>query len=121
MTLSITCLKTYVPSRNFEVSQGFYRAMGFVMSEGWGGTADFALNGHCFRLQNYYVKDWAENFMMVIGVPDIEAWHRHARDVVASGRYAPARYMPPEPVDDANVLHVWDPCGVLLIFVQSGH
>ncbi len=118
MPLSITSLKAYVPAQNFEISKGFYRAMGFTMSEGWGGTADFDLNGHRFRLQNYYVKDWAENFMMVIGVPDIEAWHQRAKQVVGSGAYAPARYMPPEPVDDASVLHVWDPCGVLLIFVQ---
>lgn len=118
MSLSITDLKAYVPSQNFEVSKGFYQAMGFSMSEGWGGTADFEMNGQRFRLQNYYVKDWAENFMMVIGVSDIEAWHQRAKDVVASGRYAPARYMPPEPVDDSSVLHVWDPCGVLLIFVQ---
>ena len=53
-------------ARDFELSQKFYSALGFVMTEGWGGTADFELNGCAFRLQNYYVKDWADNFMFAL-------------------------------------------------------
>ena len=118
MPLSISDLKAYVPAKDFEESKRFYQALGFTMSEGWGGTADFALNGHQFRLQNYYVKDWAENFMFVMGVEDVEAWHHRAREVVNGGAFAGVRFTPPERVDDSLVLHIWDPCGVLLIFVQ---
>lgn len=118
MSLSIIDLKAYVPAKNFEESKSFYQALGFKMSEGWGGTADFELSGQRFRLQNYYNKDWAENFMFVMGVTDIEAWHKRAKELVASGAYANVRFSPPEPVDGAQVLHIWDPCGVLLIFVQ---
>jgi len=35
-----------------------------------GGTADFELNGNRFRLQDYYVKDWADNFLVAIRVDD---------------------------------------------------
>ncbi len=118
MALSIRDFKVYVPARDFEQSKRFYTALGFKMSEGWGGTADFELNGHRFRLQDFYVKDWAENFMVVIGVDDIEAWHRHVRRIADSGQFPAARVKPPEPVDDSLVLHVWDPSGVLLVFVQ---
>ena len=118
MTLSIIDLKAYVPAKNFEESKRFYQALGFNMSERWGGTADFELNGSRFRLQNYYNKDWAENFMFVMGVADIEAWHLRAKEVVGSGNYSNARFAPPEQVSGAQVLHIWDPCGVLLIFVQ---
>lgn len=118
MPVSIIDLKAYVPARDFELSKRFYQALGFTMSEGWGGTADFEMNGHRFRLQNYYVKDWAENFMFVMGVEDIDAWHQRAREVIDGGQYPHARYAPPEPVGGARVLHIWDPCGVLLIFVQ---
>lgn len=118
MSLNISDLKAYVPSRDFEESRRFYQALGFTMSAGWGGTADFELNGHRFRLQNYYVKDWAENFMFVMGVDDIEAWHRRAQELVGSGAFTNVRFSPPERVDGSRVLHIWDPCGVLLIFVQ---
>ena len=45
MSPSITDLKVYMPAKNFELSKRFYAALGFKMSEGWGGTADFELNG----------------------------------------------------------------------------
>jgi catechol 2,3-dioxygenase-like lactoylglutathione lyase family enzyme len=118
MPLTINSLKVYVPAKDFERSKRFYQRLGFNMSEGWGGTADFELNGHQFRLQNYYVKDWANNFMMVIGVDDVAAWHQRALDLVDSKEFDDVRVTPPEPVDDSLVLHVVDPSGVLLIFVQ---
>jgi hypothetical protein len=118
MTLGIRDFKVYMPAKDFELSKRFYSALGFTMSEGWGGTADFELNGHRFRLQNYYVKDWAENFMVVIGVDDAEAWHQHVQTFVAGGDYPGVRIKPPETVNTSLVLHVIDPSGVLLVFVQ---
>ena len=118
MTLSINSLKVYTPAKDFELSKRFYSALGFKMSEGWGGTADFELNGHQFRLQNYYVKDWADNFMVVMGVDEVEAWHQHVRKIASNGEFPTVRVTPPEPVGDSLVLHVVDPSGFLLVFVQ---
>jgi hypothetical protein len=118
MSLSIKHFKVYMPAKNFELSKRFYTALGFKMSPGWGGTADFELNGNCFRLQDYYVKDWADNFMVVIGVDDAEAWHGHVRKIADSGEFGNIRIKPPEKVDGWLVLHVTDPSGVLLVFVQ---
>ena len=90
-----------------------------VPQMGWGGTMDCHLGGAVFRLQNYYVKDWAENFMMKFDVDDIDAWHAHAKKVIDEGDFAHARYDTPEMVGgDTKIFHVWDPCGVLLIFIQ---
>lgn len=118
MALNIASLKPYVPARDFELSKRFYSALGFTMSEGWGGTADFALGGNAFRLQNYYVPDWANNFMFAIGVEDVEAWHKRAVALLESKAFPGMQVKAPEAVDDSLVLHVWDPTGVLLIFVQ---
>jgi catechol 2,3-dioxygenase-like lactoylglutathione lyase family enzyme len=110
--------EAYVPAKDFELSKRFYSELGFKTSEGWGGTVDFELDGNRFRLQNYYVKDWANNFMMVMSVDDVEAWHQHAKKLVASGEFPGICIKAPEPVGDSRVLHVVDPSGVLLIFVQ---
>lgn len=118
MSLTINDLKLYVPARDFEQSKRFYAALGFTLSEGWGGTADFELNGHRFRLQDYYVRDWADNFMIVMGVDDVGAWHQHARTITDSGEFPNVRVKAPEAVDGSRVLHVVDPSGVLLVFVQ---
>ncbi|MGH8245491.1 MAG: VOC family protein [Gammaproteobacteria bacterium] len=118
MPLRIRDLKVYMPAKDFEQSKRFYTALGFKMSEGWGGTADFELNGNRFRLQDYYVKDWADNFMVVMGVDDVEAWHRHVQLIADSGEFENVRIKPTETVGDSLVLHVVDPSGVLLVFVQ---
>jgi catechol 2,3-dioxygenase-like lactoylglutathione lyase family enzyme len=118
MTLTIKDFKVYMPAKDFEQSKRFYTALGFNRSEGWGGTADFELNGNSFRLQNYYVKEWAENFMVKIGVDDVKAWHQRALEIANSGEFDNIGVKPPEAVDGFVVLHVIDPSGVLLVFVQ---
>ncbi|MCC6153403.1 MAG: hypothetical protein IT367_06570 [Candidatus Hydrogenedentes bacterium] len=118
MAPSIKDFKVYMPAKDFELSKRFYTPLGFWMSPGFGDTADFELNGYRFRLQNYYVKDWAENFMVVMPVDSVEEWHQHVRGVIDGGAFPDARVMPPEQVEDWSVMHVHDPSGVLLVFVQ---
>lgn len=116
--LTIKELVTYVPAEDFEVSKAFYKALGFTLTEGWGDTMDCRLGNAIFRLQNYYNKDWAENFMMKFDVDDVDEWYAHAKKVLDENTYAHARIAEPEMIGDTKILHVWDPCGVLLIFIQ---
>lgn len=119
MTLTIRELVVYTPAEDFEQSKRFYSALGFTLTEGWGGTMDCELGGAKFRLQNYYVKDWAENFMMKFDVDDIEGWHEHAKKTIDEGDFGNARYdRSIELIGDTKIFHIWDPCGVLLIFIQ---
>ena len=119
MTLTIKELSVYTPAKDFELSKRFYAALGFTLTEGWGDTVDCRLGDAVFRLQDYYVKDWAENFMMKFDVDDIESWHAHAKKVIDEGDFGTARFSAIETVgSDTKIFHVWDPCGVLLIFVQ---
>ncbi len=119
MNPTIAELVVYAPSEDFEVSQAFYTALGFTLTEGWGGTFDCELGGAKFRLQNYYNKDWAENFMMKLQVDDIESWHTHAKEIIDNGSYSHARYDKEiEVIGDTRIFHVWDPCGILLIFIS---
>ena len=56
--------------------------------------------------------------MMVIDVDDVAEWHRHVQTALAKEQFGAARFTPPEKAGDSTVLHVWDPSGVLLVFVQ---
>lgn len=87
---------------------------------GWGGTIDCELGAMRFRLQDYFVAAWANNFMFSIGVDDARAWHERAAALVAGGDFPTVRVKPPEEVDGALVTHVTDPSGVLLVFVGPG-
>jgi catechol 2,3-dioxygenase-like lactoylglutathione lyase family enzyme len=118
MPPTIKDLKTYVPAENFEESKAFYRELGFELTEVWGGSFDCRLGAAQFRLQNYYNKDWAENFMMQFEVEDARAWYDFVKPIIDSGRHGNARVSPPETYGDTVITHVVDPCGVLLIFIQ---
>lgn len=118
MTPTIKELLVYVPAKDFEQSKRFYAALGFTLTEGWGDTMDCRLGGATFRLQNYYVNEWAENFMMKFDVDDVQAWYNHAKKVISDGDYGNAKSDEIEIIGDTKILHVVDPCGVLLIFIQ---
>lgn len=117
MAPSIKELVVYTPAEDFELSKKFYTALGFELTPAFGGTFDCRLSGAVFRLQNYFVKDWAENFMMKFDVEDVDAWHAHAVRVLSSGEFGAARCDTPGEAGGTRVFHIWDPSGVLLIFV----
>ncbi len=118
MNLDIRSMNVYVPAKDFELSKRFYSALGFSLTEAWGGSVDCRLGAATFRLQNYYVADWANNFMLQFDVDDAVAWHDHVKPILEAGDFAPARLMAPQTVDNALITHVVDPSGVLLIFIQ---
>ena len=112
-----TDVRVFAPAKDLDTSIGFYTALGWRLVWRDDGLAELELAGHRFLMQNYYAKDWAENFMFHISVDDAAAWHAHAETVVA--QYPGTRVAPPkrEPYG-AVVTYVWDPCGVLLHFAQ---
>ncbi len=119
MDLIIKSMNVYVPAKDFELSKKFYTALGFDLTEAWGGSVDCRLGNALFRLQNYYVEDWANNFMLQFWIDDVRALYDHVKPLIDGGEYFPARIMEPEQVDaDTSITHVIDPSGVLLIFIQ---
>jgi hypothetical protein len=120
--LSVTDVRPFVPAEDFQQSLAFYTALGWstVWSDG-DGLALMSLGDNRIMLQNYYVKEWAENSMLVVEVADARAWHDHVQGVLAGNAYGNARLAEPQQQDwGALVTYVWDPCGVLLHFTQFG-
>ncbi len=121
MNLNASDVKTFVPAKKFEESLAFYQAMGWqanFVSEN-GDLAELELGDSRFYLQNYYNKDWANNFMLHITVEDAQAWRDHAASVIEAGNWKYARLRGPKEQDyGALVTWVWDPSGVLLHFAQ---
>jgi uncharacterized glyoxalase superfamily protein PhnB len=68
--------RPFIPAKDFEVSKGFYEALGFVKE--WDGeVAIFRIGASGFILQRRFEKQWAENFMMHLMVDDLDAWWTH--------------------------------------------
>ncbi len=114
-------IKVFVPAMNFSESLEFYKALGWQVNfqAEDDSLAELELANCRFYLQNYYNKDWANNFMMLIKVDDAKAWWEHASKVIEAGNYKYARLKEPkEQSYGALVTFVWDPSGVLLHFAE---
>lgn len=81
--LTIVEIKAFVPARDFERSMAFYAALGFTRASIGGGVACFHFGPSSFLLQDFYVREHAENFVMHLLVDNVGDWHRHAKAVAA--------------------------------------
>ena len=118
--LTVTDVRTWVPAKDWAGSRAFYAARGWT--EVWsddGGLAVLELGDRRFMLQDFYVRDWADNFMITVEVTDADAWFAHVSTVLAGGSFGDARVAEPKDEDfGARVTYAWDPSGVLLHFTQ---
>ncbi len=113
-------VRTFLPSKDFEVSKDFYKTLGFnVLLEDKDVTI-FGIGQSSFLLQRYYQKDWAENFMMQMLVDDLDSWWAHISSLDLPGRFGVR-----EPTAPAvqpwglRISYVVDPCGVLWHIAQN--
>ena len=114
--LSATDLRPFIPARDFASSMAFYARLGWDTRPVADGLALVTLSEReHFYLQDYYIKEVAENCMLHLTVEDAQAWHRHVGSVLEDNRFPGARVQPPklQPYG-ALVTFVHDPSGVLL-------
>jgi hypothetical protein len=118
--LHVTDVRPFIPTRGFELSKQFYAAMGWPTHDVGPGLAlvELADHQHVY-LQDYYLKEVAENCMLHITVADAHAWHRHVSALLDGRRFPEARVQAPKPQPyGAIVTFVHDPAGVLLHLCQ---
>ncbi|MBU3890549.1 glyoxalase [Methylosinus sporium] len=83
-------LKAFVPAKDYELSKRFYRDLGFTLASDGDGVAYFYHENVSFLLQNFYVKEFAENLMMHLLVEDVEAWKAKVDESGIAARYGVA-------------------------------
>lgn len=113
-------LKTFVPARDFRLSQDFYQAMGF--KRGWGDEqmTHFSHGNHCaFLLQNFYVKEQAENFVMHLLVEQVDAWWEGIQAARLDQRFGTRLIAPQDQPWGMREFMVLDPSGVLWRIAQD--
>ncbi|HET7887150.1 MAG TPA: VOC family protein [Bradyrhizobium sp.] len=88
-------VKAFVPARDFELSKQFYQDLGFDMAWSSDALAYFCHGDSAFLLQNAYVKEHADNFMMHLLVEDVEAWWQHVQAQGIAAKYG-MKIDPPE-------------------------
>ena len=74
-------LQPFVPSgSNFEGSKLFFQQLGFNISWDAGDYVGFEKDGCKFILQKYINKDFAENFMLTVGVSNVDDFRKDVID-----------------------------------------
>jgi hypothetical protein len=111
---TVRALRPFVPARNFDISKRFYRDLGFRSEDLDARLAEMHLGRYSFLLQDFYVAQWADNFMMHMLVEDLPAWWRHVVSLDLPARYAvESPRAPKRETWGLDVAYVFDPSGVL--------
>lgn len=110
--------RPFLPAKDFAQSRTFYETLGFEKQHD-GEVAIFAVGATSFILQNFYVPEWANNFMMQLLVDDLDAWWAHLESLDLPARFgvAPPRAPAMQPWG-LRVAYVVDPSGVLWHFAE---
>jgi uncharacterized glyoxalase superfamily protein PhnB len=111
---SVNSIAAFVPSKNFETSRSFYVDLGFERTWGDDSACGLQIDGQDIILQNFYVKDHAENFMMSLRVDDVNAWWERIQALGLKEKYQLGIASPPAMQPwGILVLYLTDPSGVL--------
>jgi len=111
---SVLALRPFLPARDFDLSKRFYQALDFRLTHEDPLIAMLKQGSFSFILQNYYVKELAENFMVQLLVRDADAWWERVdpEKLVADFSVKPPR-APAIQSWGLKVGFLFDPSGVL--------
>ncbi len=113
LDLGIIDIKPFVPSKDYTLSLNFYNAMGFSTLWRDDQLALMAYDGFKFFLQNFYQKEFAENFVMHLLVANADDWWIKTNQLFITTEYP---YTITEPEDKEWGMREFtflDPSGVL--------
>jgi hypothetical protein len=117
-------LKAHVPARDFEISKQFYQDVGFTLCWSNEGLAYLHYGPHGeggkpgFLLQNFYVKELAENLQMHLLVQDVDAWWAHIEAKKILETYGVSAGPPEDREWKMRDFVLFDPSGVLWRIAQ---
>ncbi len=109
-------IRTFIGSKNFNISRNFYHDLGFeeiVTSE---KMSYFRIKGFGFYLQDYYVKDWIDNSMVFFEVENLKDTLKFIQSLNLTEKYENVRISEIVFNDWGNEFFLHDPSGILWHF-----
>lgn len=120
LNLKTSDLRPFIPARDFALCKRFYSDIGWKTRDVADGLALVELREQQhFYIQDYYIKEIAENCMLHLTVEDAQDWYRHVSAILNRDKSYGARIQPPKlQAYGAIVTFMHDPSGVLLHLCQ---
>lgn len=111
-------LEPFVPSgSNLEASKNFFRELGFTMTWDGGDYAGFEANGCRFILQKNDNKQFAENFMISVGIVNADDFWKEMNEKQLEEKFG-IRLSKPIKQPYGREVNIIDPAGVCWHFVE---
>jgi hypothetical protein len=117
LSWTVSAMRPMVPARDFELSRRFYLELGFRPRSLTDRLIEMQLGVFSFILQDYYVREWADNFVVHVTVSDVGRWWEHIVSLDLPVRYG-VKVEAPQSQGWALVADVTDPSGVLWRFAE---
>jgi hypothetical protein len=73
----------------------------------------FTIQGLSFYLQDYYVKDWIDNSMLLLEVSDIQEYYSFLQRLELDKKYTTVKLVPLQENEWGTECYLVDPSGVL--------
>jgi len=111
-------IRAFIGAKDYETSRSFYRDLGFseiVISE---KMSLFTIKGLSFYLQDYYVKDWIENSMILLEVGDVQEYYSFLQRLELDKKYSNIKLIPLQENEWGKECYLIDPAGVLWHFAE---
>jgi hypothetical protein len=118
LSRTVRAMRPMVPAKNFEISKRFYVELGFQPRALTDRLVEMQLGVFSFILQAYYVREWADNFVVPVTVSDVGLWWDHIMSLDLPARYG-VKTQAPESQGWAVVAGLTDPSGVLWRFAET--
>lgn len=112
---TINAITPFVPAKDYELSLRFYKDLGFVEIANIDSAVRLEIDGYGFWLQNYYVKDWADNSMFCLYLDNLESWWSKIKKLNINENYDGKAKVHSEPhqQEGSLMMQLIDPSGVL--------
>lgn len=112
LAATVEAIRPMVPAKDFEKSKRFYEELGFQPQALTDDLVEMSIGRFSFILQSYYVKEWADNFVIHMRVSDVNAWWKRITSLDLVERYG-INAKAPQPETWGLVAGLVDPSGVL--------
>ena len=113
-----TSIRPFIGSKDYGLSRGFYRDLGFEEVILSNDMCLFKIDQFGFYLQNAYVKDWIENTMVFVETDDVDAYWKELSGLDLVKKYEGIKLTPVRQFDWGRECFLHDPSGVLWHFGQ---
>ena len=113
MNIQIKSIRSFIGSKNYEISRSFYRALGFEEIITSDKMSYFENGSFGFYLQNYFVEEWLSNSMMFLEVINLDQTYQFIQSLELTSKYENVKISNITFNDWGREFFLHDPSGVL--------